>query len=77
MNNKEKIERKIKIELELFKMYCFFLIGLVTGIYSILISEIYNTNQVAFVILIIGIVFFLVVTILLVNSYIKLNKLKK
>jgi len=75
--DKDKIERKVKIEIEFFRIYSFFIFGLVTGIYGIFINGIYKWNYNAFLLLIIGVIFLIFFCIMFLNSYFKLKKLWK
>ena len=75
--NKETIDKKVKIELELFKIYSFFLIGLVTGIASILFRNAFYDNKIILIALIIGIVFLIFTGTVGIISYIKIYKFTK
>lgn len=75
--DKDKIERKVKIEIEFFRIFSIFIIGLVSGLYGIVFSGIYRINQFSYYALITGTIFLLFFAFLAVYSYIKLNKLKK
>ena len=83
MNHEEKIERKLKTEIALLQIYSFFLIGLVTGISSIVITKTYTdkyfyyTDKYVYYLLVIGGIFLVVVFILWVRSYMTINKLTK
>ena len=74
--DKENIERIINIELEFFKTYSFFLIALIAGISSIVITKAYS-DKIVFILLIIGIIFLIVVAFFFVYSYIKIQKQTK
>jgi len=76
MDHEEKIERKLKAEIALLQIYSFFLIGLVTGISSIVITITY-TDKFVYYLLAIGGIFLVVVFILWVRSYMTINKLTK
>ena len=46
--DKDKIERKLNTEIELFKVYSFFVAGLIAGISSIIISKTYKDEYVEY-----------------------------
>jgi len=74
--NIEVIEKELDAELRLFNMYSFFLIGLVTGITSILINQcIYEV--IIFNLLIIGFIFLFIITIFVVFTFFRIRKLIK
>ena len=74
--NKEIIERKLRTEIELFKIYSFFLIGLITGISTIVIGKTY-TDKYVFNLLVIGAIFLFVVFFAFFRSHIRIIKLTK
>lgn len=65
--NKEIIERKLKAEIELFKIYSLFIIGLITGISSLLLKDKFYDNNIVLILLIIGFVFLIAVTIIFIK----------
>jgi len=73
----EKIEKKIEIEIDLFKMYSVFLIGLITGITTIIFEEQFYQNKIKLIVLILGLLFLTFVIFVFVKSYIKIYKLTK
>ena len=83
MNHEGKIERKLKAEIALLQIYSFFLIGLVTGISSIVITKTYTdknfyyTDKYVYYLLVIGGIFLVIVFILWMRSFMTINKLTK
>ncbi|MBI4648872.1 MAG: hypothetical protein HY738_20355 [Bacteroidia bacterium] len=74
--NKDFIEKSLKARLELFKMYIILVIGLITGISSIILQHELNNKQSA--LLTIGVIFFVIVFIITIKSYITIvNLIKK
>lgn len=74
--NKEIIEKKLKTELELFKIYSFFLIGLITGISTIIIGKTYTDKYVLYL-LISGTLILVVIFFAFFRSYFRIIKLTK
>ncbi|MCH8318539.1 MAG: hypothetical protein IIA88_08590 [Bacteroidetes bacterium] len=86
---KENIDRKLTAEIELFKTFSWYLIGLTTGIASLLLTEsdvlidfvdnihISYRDEIVLWLMIIAIVFFIFVVFLLLRTYFRINRLKK
>ena len=72
----EAIIEELKNEREFFKIYSFFIIGLITGISGIIISKIY-TDKFVLILLMIGLIFLSAITIMFIITYIKIKKLTK
>lgn len=53
---KEFIKETIKAEIDLLKLFSLFLIGLVSGVSSMLLTESYNKNGLNFTLFILGII---------------------
>jgi len=87
--NKENIDRKLTAEIELFKTFSWYLIGLTTGIASLLLTEsdiiidfvekkpINLRGEIILSLLIIAILFLIFVAYTLIRKYSKINRLKK
>jgi len=86
--DKEIIDKQIKNEIELFKVYSFLLVALTTGISGIVISKSIidefisgyigvNVDKFILILLFGGIIIFLVILILFIYSYIKILNLTK
>ena len=86
---KENIDRKLTAEIELFKTFSWYLIGLTTGIASLLLTEsdvlidfvekkyINFRGEIVLSLLIIAVLFLIFVTYILIRTYFKINRLKK
>jgi len=86
--DKEIIDKQIKNEIELFKVYSFLLVALTTGISFIVISKSLidqfisdyirvNVDKIILILFIIGIIAFFVVFVTFMGSFIKIRKLTK
>lgn len=75
--DKEIIDKQIKNEIDLFKVYAFFLVGLITGNTNLVIRYIEKNEIFILNLLLIGIVFLLIVVIIFVISLIRIKKLTK
>ncbi len=75
--NKEINQEKIKIRIEIFRIYSFFLIGLITGITSLLLRNNFYKNIIELNLLIVGVIFFIIVIYLFFKSLSNLNKILK
>ena len=86
--DKEIIDKQIKNEIELFKVYSFLLVALITGISGIIISKSFidefisdyiriEVDKIILILLIIGIITFSVMLIVSIASYINILKLTK
>ncbi|MCH8317233.1 MAG: hypothetical protein IIA88_01850 [Bacteroidetes bacterium] len=86
--DKEIIDKRIKNEIELFKVYSFLLVSLTTGVSVIIISKSFidefisdyirvNVDKIIFILFIIGIISFIVVFVTFMGSFIKIRKLTK
>ena len=74
--DKEKIERQLKAELVLIQIYSFFVIGLIAGISSIVITKTYTDKFVLYLLWVGG--FSLIVTLIaFARSYIRIYKFTK
>ncbi|MCH8319057.1 MAG: hypothetical protein IIA88_11290 [Bacteroidetes bacterium] len=74
--DKETTDKILKAELQLFQIYSFFLIGLVTGIATILINN-EHYEGIILIILNTGIVFSFILGGFLLHTFIKIRKLIK
>ena len=74
--DKEKIERQLKAELVLIQIYSFFVIGLIAGISSIVITKTY-TDKFVLYLLWVGGFSFIVTLIAFARSYIRIYKFTK
>ena len=86
---KENIDRKLTAEIELFKTFSWYLIGLTTGIASLLLTEsdvivdfvekkhINLSDAIVLSLLVIAILFLIFVAYILIIKYFKINRLKK
>lgn len=74
--DKETTDKILKAEIQLFQIYAFFLIGLVTGIVTILINNEFYEG-IILIILNTGIVFLLIIIAFLIFTFIKIRKLIK
>lgn len=72
---KENIENKLTAEIELFKIFSYYLIALIAGISTIIISKAYTDKYVLFLLLL-GIFSFLIVFTHCIIYYFKIRKLK-
>ncbi len=81
MNEQNNIDRKLKIELDLFKIFAVFVIATSTGFASILYKVFDNTNTYSLRFLIILLSFSIIISIIsivfFVKSYLKIQKYKK
>lgn len=75
--NKETIEKLLKIKIDLFKIYSFFLVGLITGVIGFLLKYIRDNESVILTLLIIGSVVLIVVAYVFSKTYLKIIKLIK
>ena len=75
--NEQNVDRKIKILLDLIKIYCVFLIGLITGITSILFKGGFDKSNIIFATLIIAFIFLLAIAIVLGITLLKIIKIYK
>ena len=75
--DKEIIDKRIKNEIELIKMYSFFLIGLITGVVNFVIRYIEKDEKFILNLLIIGFAFLSLVIYMFVSSFIRIKKLTK
>lgn len=71
--DKEIIERKLKTEIDLFKIYSFFLFGIITGISTIIIGKTYTDKYVLYL-LIIAFTSLFVVSFTFFRSHIRIIK---
>ena len=76
MTEKEILKKDIEIELELFKIYSLFLVGLITGVAGLLLKN-DNGNPFTKGLLFIGIFFLLSMGIIFLRSFFKIRKLRK
>jgi hypothetical protein len=67
----ESLKEKLKAEIELFKVYSFFVAGLAAGNSSIILQDMQTARS--FIMLFIGVVFLIVSMILLVSSFFKIR----
>ena len=86
---KENIDRRLTTEIELFKTYSWYIIGLITGIASLLLTEneiivdflkhksVTLGGEIVLGLLFTAFVFLIFVVIILFKTYIRINKLKK
>jgi len=86
---KENIDRRLTTEIELFKTFSWYLIGLTTGIASLLLTEsdiifdflkkrqINFHSEIVLYLLIIASLFLIFVTYILIRTYFNINKLQK
>ncbi len=81
MNEQNNIDRKLKIELELFKIFAIFVIAITTGFASVLYNIFDNTKNYnytfLFVLLFISLIFLIFSFITLTKSYLKIKKIQK
>jgi len=75
--DKEIIDKQIKNEIELFKVYAFFLVGLITAIINFVIRYIEKNEKFILILLEVGSVFLILVSFFIIVSYIKIIKLTK
>lgn len=87
--NKDNIDRRLTTEIELFKTFSWYLIGLTTGIASLLLTEsdvlidfvekklINLRGEIILYLLIIAVLFLIFITYILIRTYFKINRLKK
>jgi len=87
--NKENIDRKLTAEIELFKTFSWYLIGLTTGIASLILTEIniiieflvkrsVNLHgEIVLGLLFAAFVFLLLIAFILLRTYFRINRLKK
>ena len=73
----EIIERKLKAQLDYFKIYAVFIIGLTTGNVNLIKNFLEKELQSTFVMLCIGSFMFIVICIMFIQSIITINKLTK
>ena len=72
--DKEIIDKKLKAQIDLFKIYSVFLIGLISGITGILLQNELN-NNIFVTLLIIGFIFFIIVVIIFIRTLFIIYKL--
>jgi len=72
----DNYKERLKAEIELFKIYAIFLIGLITGISTILLKREFD-NTIAMLLLLIGGLFLFGVVIVFIQSYFTIKKLIK
>ena len=74
--NKEIIEKKLNTEIELLKIFSAYLIALIAGISTIIISEAYTDKYVLYL-LYIGTIAFFVVFVYCIYIFFRIKKLYK
>jgi len=74
--NKETVEKKLNTEIELFKIFAAFLIALIAGISTIIISKTYTDKYVLYL-LYIGTIAFFVVFVYCIYIFFRIKKLYK
>ena len=77
MMDMQSIEKKIKYEIELFKVYALFIFGIGAGNISLYLTKAYIKDITLLVIFIIGILLFIFLIYLLVDSFIRIKKYYK
>ena len=73
----EQIDRKLKAELDFFKVYAVFIIGLITGNVNLFDNFIEANALHTLIILVTGIAFLIFVAMMFVRSFFKIIKLTK
>ena len=73
--NEQKIDRKLKTEIEFFKMFIILIMGLVAGNINLLSKYIDNKSNIFLFLLILGIIFLIIISIFTLKSIITIKKL--
>ena len=71
----EIIKEELKAESEQYKIFSFFIIGLVTGVVSLLLRNNFYNDKIVLTLLIIGVAFLVGVVIMFVKSRYKIKRL--
>lgn len=77
MEIKDTLERKLRAELDFFKIYAIFVIGLVTGNINLINDYAINQNRLSLILLIIGLITMIIILITLIQTYKKIKDLIK
>lgn len=74
---KENVEKLLKVEIDLFKVYSFFLAGLIAGDVNFLLKYFAEKEEIILYLLIIGLVALVYSAYLVMKTFIIIIKLKK
>jgi len=75
--DKETVDKKLKHEIEMFKVYTIFIIVIGTGNISLLLKSGFLQNKIEYFILISGVFIFLIFVVAFVQSFFKIKQLFK
>jgi len=75
--NKDVIDRKVKVELDFFKIYAIFVIGLVTGDVNLFLKYVSDKSNIILLLLMSGILVLILIFAFLIRSFLQLTKFTK
>ena len=75
--NKETVDKAIRHEIELFKVYAIFIISLGTGSISLIFRSDFPENKIILFLFVIGVLIFIIFGFGFIQSFLKIRKLSK